>query len=162
MHVHTGVMTGGNYMYRYMYIANRTGSYIVLGINQATYNHSSANHIVQKQAHNSVKVLISQLWKFCGHSISGRMISSRTILKVTGTSSWIKLVCHKPACTTLGVGRKRAWYLLFVHVGNYPQLNICSSNSGGDCTIRIHVIDSVTCCFNKYTVKLGYYSTDHK
>ena len=44
MYVHTSVMTGGNYMYRY--IANRTGSYIVLGINQATYNHSSANHIV--------------------------------------------------------------------------------------------------------------------
>ena len=36
MYVHTSVMTGGNYMYRY--IANRTGSYIVLGINQATYS----------------------------------------------------------------------------------------------------------------------------
>ena len=37
------------------------------------------------------------------------------------------------------VGRKRVWYILFVHAHNYLLLNTCSSNSGrGTCNIHSH------------------------
>ena len=47
--------------------------------------------------------------------------------------------------------RERAWYLLFAHVRNYPLLNTCLAKRGRGTCILIHVIDSVTYKFIKYT-----------
>ena len=49
------------------------------------------------------------------------------------------------------VGGERAWYLLFAHARNYPSLNTCLAKSGRGTRILIHVIDSVTYKFIKYT-----------
>ena len=111
-----------NDMYRYK--ANGTGKLHCTGNQPGYLQPFMYKPYCPKQAHNSVKVLISQLWQFCGHSISDRMMSSRTILKVTGISSTkhnLQKVHLLTLCTFLG--------LLHVFTGIWIRLmlTICGS-----------------------------------
>jgi len=67
-------------------------------------------------------------------------MSSPCMIRMSSSEHHTGTVHHSLVPRLLGGGEKRAWYLLFAHVHNYPLLNTCSGKSWRGTRILIHVI----------------------